>query len=175
MIINASPLIVFSRLNELELLNKIFGEVIISEAVYKEVVESGILKDEFGASLIEEAIQKNKIKVKKLNELFQKRLEILRKNYRLLDKGEAETIALALQEKSKEVLIDERFAREVAISQGISPKGSLRVLLLAFENKIIDEKEMKNLLTRITSTDFRIGADILSEFFELFEDLKKKS
>ncbi len=167
-------MILFSKINRLGLLNQVFEDVVICQEVYDEVVERGRLKDEFGVELIKEAISNGRIKVKSINSKFKVKVEYLIDHYKLIDKGEAETIILALQENKKEVLIDEKYARDIALSLGLIPKGSLRVLLLAFENRILNEREIKSLLTEITSTDFRISAGLLSKFLELFEELKNK-
>ncbi|MDJ0660719.1 MAG: hypothetical protein QNJ42_14710 [Crocosphaera sp.] len=40
-IVNATPLIALSKINQLNLLNELFSEVIISQSVYNEVVIQG--------------------------------------------------------------------------------------------------------------------------------------
>lgn len=173
MIINASPLIIFGRLNKLELLKKVFGELVVSQAVYQEVVEGGIKINAPEALLIKEYIERGEIKVKRLDAKWQKRADFLQKVYTQLDIGEAQTIALALQEKEKAVLIDERIARKVAKLEGLMPQGSLRVLLVAFKKSIITEEELRQTLTEMTSTKFRLSAEVINKFWMLFEKLKK--
>ena len=173
MIVNSSPLIILSKLNKLDLL-KVFNKVEITQSVYEEVVIAGIKKNDSGAFLIKEAIDKKEIKIKKLNRKFEEKAQFLRKINKQLHYGEAETIALALQEKQKEVLIDEKLARSIAELQGLKVRGSLRVLLLAFEKNLITKTEIKKLLSDMILSDFRISADILDEFWTLFARMKKK-
>ncbi len=173
MIINSSPLIIFGRLNKLSFLKKVLGELIISEAVYKEVVEKGKIKNAPEAFIIEEAINGGIIKVKKLDESSKKKAISFLNFYKSLDYGEAETIALALQEKQSEILIDERTARKVASLYNLKPRGSLRILLLAFIKKIIDEEEIKKIVAEMAKEKFRLGADVISEFFNILNKIKK--
>ena len=137
MILNASPLIIFSKLNRLNLLNKLFNKLEISNAVYKEVVENGIKINASDSLLIKDFIDKKFIIVKSLNEESEKKAELLTKIYSQLDHGESETIALTLQKKEKYLVIDEKPAMKIAKLYGLKPMGSLGVLLLGFKKELI--------------------------------------
>ena len=174
MIINASPLIIFSKVNRLDLLNKIFGNLVIAQAVYEEVVEKGVRISAPDALLVKAYIESGFIKIKKLDVEGQRKAVLLKKVYRQLDLGESETIALALQEKEKNLLIDERIAREIAKIHNLKPYGSLRVLLLAFKDKLITEDEVIYLLQEMTTAKFRLSAEVINQFWMLFNKLKNK-
>ncbi len=173
MISNSSPLIIFGRLNKLDLLLKVVKELEIAKAVYNEVVESGIIINAPESNLIKEYINNGKIKIKELNKTGEEKFTLLKKVYNQLDEGECETIALALQENKNEVLIDERLARKAAQFHGLKPCGSLRVLLIAYKKKIITEKEIKEIVTEMTSTKFRLSSEVINKFWMLFEAMKK--
>ncbi len=173
MIINSSPLIVFGKLNKLDLLGKVLGKIIISEAVYVEVVERGSEKGAPEALLVKDYVEKGKIKVKKLNKRWKKEAVFLEQMHRYLDYGEAETICLALQEKENSVLMDEKHARKVASLYSLKPFGSLRVLLLAWRRNMIEEKEIETIISEMIQQGFRLGADVISEFWVVFKKLKK--
>lgn len=173
MIINASPLIVFGKLNKLDILIEVFKKLVVAQAVYREVVEEGMKINAPEALLIKDLVEKGKIEVKKLKPAWQRRAYFLQKVYTQLDIGEAQTIALALQEGEKSVLIDERIARNVAKLEGLRPSGSIRVLLLAYKKGIITEDEMREMLTEMTSTKFRLSAEVINKFWMLFDKLKK--
>ena len=125
-------------------------------------------------NLVKDFVEKGFITVKKLEDKWKKKAGFLTKIYSQLDMGEAETIALALQENEKMLLIDEIAARKVAVLHSLVPKGSLRILLLAFKKKILSEKEINFLLAEMTSNKFRISAEILNKFWILFDKLKEK-
>ncbi len=60
----------------------------------------------------------------------------------------------------------------------ITRKKSLKKSLLAWydllKNKIIAEKELREIMLEITSTKFRLSAEVINKFWLLFEKLKTK-
>lgn len=173
MISNASPLIVFGKLNKLDLLISLFKNLEITESVYKETVENGIKLNKPEAFIIKKYIEKKIILIKKLNKESNKKSYFLRETYYDIDVGEADTIALALKSKEKELLIDEKLARKVAELHGFFPIGSLGIILLAYKKNILNENESKKIVNIIISGNFRVGAEVLNEFWILFNKLKK--
>ena len=92
--------------------------------------------------------------------------------YSKLDNGEADTIILTLQKKQKKLLIDERIARKVAEIQGLLPIGSLGIILLAYEKKLINDEDTKQIIDILISGNFRVGAEVISEFWRIFNRIK---
>ena len=95
---NASPLIGLYKINLLSILKDLWQEIIIPEAVYKEIVVDGAAKT--GAKSIENLCKQWLKKEKNKNEV-----EALKT---ILDDGEAEVIALAQENKASLVLIDNK-------------------------------------------------------------------
>jgi len=172
LIINASPLIIFGKLNKISILIKIYKNLGITNKVYEEVVLKGIEQNASDAFIVKQHIDNKEIKVFNLDKKF---LDIANKIQLIynLDIGEAETIALALQLAQKEIIIDETAAREAAKSFGIKPIGSLRVLLIAYQKNLISKKEINDLLAKMQDSKYRFSPKVLIEFWELFEKLKK--
>jgi len=169
MIINASPLIIFGKLNKLDILLKLYEKVEISNEVYNEVVvKGGHLRD---ALMVNEYIEKNLIKVIKLDN---KHLDTANRIGLIfsIDPGEAETIALAIQSNQKVIIIDEIAAREAAKSLNIRPIGTLGILLEAFKKKIINEKEIEGLIKEMIDSKYRVGANIIIEFWNKLKELR---
>jgi uncharacterized protein len=100
---NAGPLIALTGIGQAGLLRELFGEVLVSGKVREEVEAGG--KTGAGASLFANAPW---IRVISLTNRPDPLLETL------LDQGEAETIALALQSSATLVLMDERKGRKIA-------------------------------------------------------------
>jgi len=131
---NSSPLIVFSKIGRLSLLEKMFNEVYIPKAVFEEVT-----KGKKGAEIV-----KNKwIKVKQVKD--KDFAEYLSK---IIGKGEAEAIILAKECNSK-LLIDDAEGRKHAKLLNLKFMGSLGLLKLAKKRGLIESvgeviEEMKN-------------------------------
>lgn len=173
MIINASPLIVFGKLNRIGLLKKIYSTLEITKSVYEEVVIKGLEKNERDAFIIKEHADHKDILIVKLNDVFEQQAKKLSEIYGI-DIGESETIALALQLNRKEVVIDEKAAREAAKAIGVKPIGSLRVLLIAFTKNLLTKAEIKGLINDMENTKYRFSPQVLIEFWNLFEKVRKK-
>ena len=172
MIVNASPLIVFGKLNRLNLLKRIFGKIVMSEAVYSEVISDGVKIGAEDALLVKKCVETNMFSVKKINANEKSRVETLIEIYKI-DRGEAETIVLALQENEKSILVDDSDARKVARLHSLRPLGSLRVLLLAYRENLLNEQEVKQVLAEMVAFKFRISGFVVSKFLTILEKIKK--
>lgn len=171
MIVNASPLIIFGKLNRIGILKALYKTIEISSEVYQEVVLKGIEKNSTEAFVIKEFIDNKEIKVVNLNKEFSTLANKIQAIYNL-DFGEAETIALILQLKNKEVIIDEISARESAKAFGIKPIGSLRVLLIAYKKDLINKEEIPNIIQEMEDSKYRFSPKVLMEFWKLFGKVK---
>ena len=172
MIINASPLIIIGKLNNIKILKRLYGEIEISQSVYQEVVVNGLDKNLRDAFIINEHINNKDIKIVKLEDKFIDKAKSIEAIYGI-DIGEAETIALALQLNKKEAIIDEVAAREAAKAFGIKPIGTLRVLLMAYKDNLINEEEVNEIIKEMESSKYRFSPDVLIEFWNLFKKIKK--
>lgn len=101
---NSSPLINLARIGKLNLLPRIFGRIIIPNAVWQEVTVED--QDYPGADEIRQAkwIQRAAVSNRQL-------VHSLRQE---LDAGEAEAIALAVEINADWLLMDERLGRQTA-------------------------------------------------------------
>ena len=172
MIINASPLIIFGKLNKISILKKIYKNLEITNKVYEEVVLKGIKQNTSDAFIVKQYIDNKEIKVFNLDAKFldiSKKIQVIYN----IDIGEAETIALALQLTQKEIIIDEIAAREAAKSFDIKPTGSLRILLIAYQKNLIIKEEINDLIAKMQDSKYRFSPKVLIEFWELFEKIRK--
>jgi len=171
MIIDSSSLIIFAKINKLDLLFKIYKDIIITKAIYNEVIEGGREINAPDYKIIKEYIDNKKITLSLLN----KENEILSKslqNKYSLGIGESEAIALALQQKDKTIIIDERLARQICRLYNLIPTGSLKILLIAFKKGILTEFEVKNSMEEMLKNKFRISGEIINKFWNIFEKIK---
>lgn len=148
---NASPLINLARIGRLLLLRDLYGQLTIPEAVWNEVVIEG--KDQPGASEIEAATWIRR-KVVTDNQL----VRILQQD---LDDGEAEAIALAVEEEADLLLMDERIGRESANHLGLRYVGLVGVLVEAKSKALV--REIRPLLDALRDiAGFRLSEDLYS-------------
>jgi predicted nucleic acid-binding protein len=124
---NASPLINLARIGKLDLLPRLYGELTVPEAVWREVVLEG--QGQPGAEEIERAswIQVRSVTNRDLAQALQQEL----------DAGEAEAIALALEMGAEFLLMDERLGRETALHMGVQCVGLIGVLIEAKHKGLI--------------------------------------
>ena len=151
-IVNATPIIALSGINQLDLLNKLFDEVIIPYAVYEEVVIKGAKKT--GAINLQNA---NWIKIERVTS--PKTINPLLLG---LDQGELEVIQLGLLINPDYVIIDEKLGRKIAQAMGLSVKGTLGILLAGFYAGYLSKQETLDLSQQLVNHGIRLSAYVLN-------------
>ena len=142
-IADASCLIVLQNIDDLSLLQTLFGEVSIT----------GEVKAEFGSELPEW------IKVKEVtNKIQQNALNLI------LDAGEASAISLALETANSLLIIDEKKGRRIAQEIGVNIVGTLGIILMAKKKGLINSVE--SLLLKLEIADFRISDKLKAKILE---------
>lgn len=125
---NTTPLIGLASIERFGLLRDLFGEIIISQAVYDESVIAG--RDEGGARReVAAAAWITTVEIKD-----RLAVDVLLDE---LDLGEAETIVLARELGADWVLMDERKGRRKLSQLGIPKIGTIGILLLAKNRGLI--------------------------------------
>lgn len=134
---DTSCLIILTNIGELDLLRKVYGNVITTQEV----------SAEYGEYLPEW------IEVRTVSDTnLQRVLEIQ------IDKGEASAIALAMETPGSTVIVDDHKARKVAERLGLNIAGTIGVIIKAKLSGIIPS--IKPFLSKIKSTDFRLSEEI---------------
>lgn len=151
-VVNSTPLISLSLINQLELLNQLFDEVIIPAAVYQEVVISGATKP--GAIELNNAswIQVQSVTTSSSIEPLLLGLE----------RGELEVILLAVSIQPNWVIIDEKLARRVAKAMGLSVKGTIGILMAGFYTGYMSKQETLDSLQQLIEHGIRLNSQIIS-------------
>jgi hypothetical protein len=122
---NTSPLSNLAILDRLELLREQFGDVLLPGAVRTELQR---LPNPTARPRLEAAFEQNWLRVQPLSTPIPQDVEMT------LHRGEAETIALALELKADLALLDEADARVKAKQLGLAHTGVLGVLRKARES-----------------------------------------
>ena len=171
MIVDSSSLIIIAKVNKLEVLLRLYKDIFITKNIYKETVEEGMIIGASDSKIIKNFVEDNKIKILNLNKKYDNFSNELKKIFPQLGDGESDAISLALQEKDN-IIMDEKIGRQVCRLYNLKPKGTLRILLEAYKNNIIKEDELKQIINDIIKYKFRIGADVINEFWNLFDKIK---
>lgn len=146
---DASCFIVLEKIGQIELLRKLYGEVIISPKVAQEFGHS------FPGWI---AVHQPKNKNESIVRLFEDSV----------DAGEASAIALAVEHKGCYLILDDNRARKLAASLKIDYTGTLGVIISAKNRGIIPA--VRPLFEKILKTNFwvslKLVEDILKELNE---------
>ena len=150
---DTGPIIAFARLGRLSLLRQVFDVLIIPQAVFDELVQSG--PDQPGAP---EAIQGEWIQTRAIT--GQETTATLPSQ---LHAGEREAIVLA-NEHGVQILIDEQRGRSAARALGLEVVGSLRVLAQAKALGIIPA--VRPIVDELQALGYWIDQSIIRDFLE---------
>lgn len=121
---NSTPIISLSSVGRLDLLRDIFGEIIIAEAVYREIkAKQSYGYREIDADFITVHVVQDIAERSRLQEE--------------LDDGEAETILLAKEIQATRVIIDENIGYAIARREGLNVVRTLSILLKAKDEGLI--------------------------------------
>ncbi|MEO6405056.1 MAG: DUF3368 domain-containing protein [Ferruginibacter sp.] len=134
---DTSCFIVLTKIGELELLHKLYGNIITTPDIALEYgetlpawVEISAVKDKYRQQLLEMQI----------------------------DRGDSSAIALALEMPGSTLILDDYKARKIADQLGLIFTGTIGVIIKAKLNGIIPS--IKHILIKIKQTDFHLSPDI---------------
>lgn len=142
---DTSCLIALTKIEKLDLLKDLYQKIIITTTVYQEF--GGSLPDWF---FVTEVTDK------------QKQFEL----ENLLDKGEASSIALALEIENSTLIIDETKGRKIAQSLNIDIIGTIGIILLADKKGLISD--VIGTILRLVNKGFRLSDAILDKLIEKY-------
>ena len=165
---NTSPLIWLSKIGKIALLQKLFGEVIIPEEVYRETVERGLQEGFSDTLAIKECIDQGWIKISKLDERETKLCEKVMEHAFEIHLGEAQAIILARKTDAL-LLMDESSGRAFAETLGLKVKGTLYVLMKALREELLSKTETKEIMLSLVSKGFRIEPKLLARILREIE------
>ena len=147
---DTTPLIGLASIQRFDLLQKLFGEVYIPQAVYDEAVvaghEAGYAKREVSTAAW----------IKVVNVTDRLAVEVLLDE---LDLGEAEAIVLAREISADWVLMDERKGRRKLTQVGLKKIGTLGILLKAKQEGLLPA--IRPDLEKLQQQSFSISQDVI--------------
>ncbi len=124
-IVNNTPLVAFWTIERLDILQALFGEIMIPVAI----------RDEFLA--VEREARRRRLQAETWIRVVAIQHPKRTQTFVGLDEGESEVLVLAEEQNASLVIIDEHKARRFAERMGLPLSGTLGTLLLAKEEKIV--------------------------------------
>ena len=158
---DTTPIVSLIKISRIDLLEKLFVEVCIPEAVFRELTTNTIFESEA-------EVVKNSPFLKTIPVKNRKSLEILQAASGL-DDGESEAIILADELKSDILVIDERKGRKVAQKLGITITGTIGILIQAHDEKIISTEDIKNYLEQLRNSNIRLSDSLIQEVLSMLD------
>ncbi len=134
---DTSCFIVLTNIGELDLLHKVYGQIITTSDI----------ATEFGEPL------PDWVEIQNVSDKYRQQLLEMQ-----IDKGESSAIALALETPDCTVILDDYKARKIAERLGINITGTIGVIVKAKIKGIIPS--IKPFLAKIKETDFRLSAEV---------------
>jgi predicted nucleic acid-binding protein len=163
-IADASVLIALAKMRRLDLLNSVYGHVLIGPQVKAETVDAGKRISAPGVERIEKALDDGWLQVAQLSSKEKSTAHsIVSKGG--LDAGEAESLALASSRRLM-VILDDRAARSFAEVMGVTFLGTAGVLFHAFVKKHLTPAELEDAVEALSQTIWlapSVVADVLKK------------
>jgi predicted nucleic acid-binding protein len=150
---DTSPLRYLVRIEEIDLLPKLYGQIIVPEEVLGELVcEDGLVVVRSWAEKLP-----SWVKVQSPS----KPLELKLSN---LHRGESQAIALAEELEAALLLMDDRVGVQVALRRGLAVTGTLGVLVEASQAGLL---RIETALLKLQKTNFRATPGLYERAIEL--------
>ena len=134
---DTSCLILLTNIGELDLLHKVYGQIITTKDI----------ANEYGDQL------PYWIEIKDVKDKYRQQLLEMQ-----IDRGESSAIALALETPDSTLILDDYKARKIVEQLGLSYTGTIGVIIKAKLTGLIPT--IKPLLSKIRQTNFRISSDL---------------
>jgi len=134
---DSGPLMALGKLGLLDVLGRLYGEVAIPEAVYREVVMRGSEQGRLDSLQVELSLRRGNLFVAKIEK------PVAEVENLPLHEGEKEVLTLALEKKARLVLMDDMLARNRAKSFGFKVKGTLGVIVDAYRREFLSYEEVR--------------------------------
>lgn len=159
---DATPLIYLAKIEKISLIKSLYNTIIISSEIKNEIVDEGKRLKEKDAFLIEKEIKDGFIEVIKVSNYIKPVFKI--------DKGELSILSLAKELSIKDVLIDEKLARIAAKVEGLTPRGTLFVILKNLKLKLINFDDFLRILNSLLEAGFRLKEEV---YLKAIEEARK--
>jgi len=161
-IADTTPLISLLKIDRLDLLEKLFKQILVPEAVYNELVSNSKFKVEAKKIELASYIMVTEVENRDSVRIFRKVTG--------LDAGESEAIVLADKMKADLLLMDEIKGRLVAKRMELKIMGTIGILLAAYESGLLENEEVENYIEVLRKSGRHISEKLYKQLLEKIED-----
>lgn len=158
---DTSPLRYLVAVRQVDLIQEVFHEVLISPGVYEELSHRSAPKE------VRLWLKQRPPWI----EIRELRAEPAQDLLGILDRGEAETIQLALEIQAQFILIDERLGRKTAAALGLTVIGALGLLRESHRQGLLSEPV--KVLDQMRLAGFRISQALYRSFQSQIDCMKR--
>lgn len=155
---DTTPIISLLKINHLELLHHLFGEVQVPDAVCEELISNVKFQKEAEKILRAEYVKKVVVEDKKSVTLLRRATG--------LDAGESEAIILSDEIKADLLLMDELKGRQVAKQMGLNIMGTVGILMTAFDEELLLAEEIEQCIDVLRSNGRHISEKLYEQLME---------
>ena len=154
---NTSPIFYLHRLGQLELLHRFYGRILVPEAVAEELKIGRDQGEDVPDISNHDWMEVRSVHVPEVVSLIMD-----------LGPGEAQVLAMALENPGSLAIIDDRLARELAQARDIRVTGTAGILLKAKQAGYIES--VKSLLNTLIQLDFRLSEPVVDTILRLAKE-----
>ncbi len=148
---DTSPLNYLAQIGYLDILPRLYGEIVIPQGVVKELANAG------APDAVRRLIQAIPDWLTVRNP---KKIDVTI----ALGLGETEAISLAVELKAERILLDDRAAYRAAVERGLNAAGTLTVLADAADYGLL---EIGMAIDKLRATNFRASDAVLKRLLEM--------
>lgn len=159
---NAGPLIALAKVNQLHLLDQLYGTVLIPAAVFDEVVTQGLARGDIDALVARLFLTQYNWPVISVTDA-----QVTKSDFKVvLDPGESAVLTLGLSLSGCLLLLDDALAREEAKRLGMQVKGTLGILVDAYRHQHVSRQQLELVLQEIAARpDIWISAQLCARVY----------
>lgn len=136
---DTTPIISLVKGEQLSILEKLYGKVLVPESVYNELILNDFYRDEVQTIKDCKFLSVHKIQNQNL-------VDVLKKDVGL-DVGEGEALVLYKEQNADLLLMDEHKGRNVAKQMSMRFIGTLGILMLAFDKNLMTANQIEETLS----------------------------
>ena len=166
-VFDATPLIYLAKVERLGLVGELPADCVVPDEVYEEVVTRGLEEDHADARRIERAVEDGLLETVSVPET--ETYDRLRGNDRL-SSADAAVLAVA-DEYDGTAVVDERYGRDVAETEGIPTRGTAYLVLWLLREGSVTAAEATEIIDAMLEAGWYCSPDLYAKLRRKIEDL----